>query len=202
MTQMNLGIALETLGARESGTAHLEEAVAAYRAALEERTRDQVPLDWAMTQMNLGIALETLGQRESGTAHLEEAVAAWNACLAVTNSVWPSDWVRIVETRREDCRGPRSDGGWGSGLAVHGVRRAHAGSRRSDLRGEVVRATVELEAPWRPSWRVRRPACGSTPLRDQQAHVSWHAVRYTWTILLGGRSTRDRTGGTVVAVSG
>ena len=36
MTQNNLGNALAALGARESGTARLEEAVAAYRAALEE----------------------------------------------------------------------------------------------------------------------------------------------------------------------
>ncbi len=35
MTQNNLGNALETLGEREEGTARLEEAVAAYRAALE-----------------------------------------------------------------------------------------------------------------------------------------------------------------------
>jgi hypothetical protein len=40
-----------SLGARESGTARLEEAVAAYRAALEEWTRARVPLDWAGTQM-------------------------------------------------------------------------------------------------------------------------------------------------------
>ena len=49
--------ALEALGERESGTARLEEAVAAYRAALEERTRERVPLDWAATQNNLGNAL-------------------------------------------------------------------------------------------------------------------------------------------------
>ncbi len=36
MTQNNLGNALWTLGEREPGTARLEEAVAAYRAALEE----------------------------------------------------------------------------------------------------------------------------------------------------------------------
>src|SRR5208282_4404810 len=71
-TQMNLGNALQTLGERESGTARLEEAVAAYRAALEERTRERVPLDWAATQMNLGNALYRLGERESGTARLEE----------------------------------------------------------------------------------------------------------------------------------
>ena len=49
-------------GERESGTARLEEAVAAYRAALEERTRDRVPLDWAMTQNNLGNALCDAGR--------------------------------------------------------------------------------------------------------------------------------------------
>ena len=50
----SLGAALQTLGQRESGTARLEEAVAAYREALKERTRERVPLQWAMTQNNLG----------------------------------------------------------------------------------------------------------------------------------------------------
>ncbi len=35
MTQSNLGTALQTLGERESGTARLEAAVAALRAALD-----------------------------------------------------------------------------------------------------------------------------------------------------------------------
>ena len=58
MTQNNLGNALSTLGERESGTARLEEAVAAYRAALEEWTRERVPLDWAMATGDQGVALE------------------------------------------------------------------------------------------------------------------------------------------------
>ena len=49
-TQSNLGVALETLGERESGTERLEQAVAAFNEALKERTRERVPLDWAMTQ--------------------------------------------------------------------------------------------------------------------------------------------------------
>jgi tetratricopeptide (TPR) repeat protein len=81
MTQNNLGLALSRLGERESGTARLEEAVAAYRDALKEHTRERVPLDWAMTQNNLGNALQTLGARESGTARLEEAVAAYRDAL-------------------------------------------------------------------------------------------------------------------------
>jgi tetratricopeptide (TPR) repeat protein len=76
-----LGNALQTLGERESGTARLEEAVVAYRAALEERTRDRVPLDWAGTQNDLGNALCRLGERESGTARLEAAVAAYTEAL-------------------------------------------------------------------------------------------------------------------------
>ncbi len=91
--QATLGTALWRLGERESGTARLEEAVAAFRAALEESIRERVPLDWAGTQNNLGIALGRLGERESGTARLEEAVAAFRAALEEsTRERVPLDW--------------------------------------------------------------------------------------------------------------
>jgi hypothetical protein len=67
--------------ARESRTALLEEAVMAYRAAPEERTRGGVPLGWAMAQNNLGTALRSLEERKSRTARLEEALAAYRAAL-------------------------------------------------------------------------------------------------------------------------
>jgi tetratricopeptide (TPR) repeat protein len=81
MALNDLGGVLEELGERESGTEKLEQAVAAYREALEERTRYRVPLDWAMTQTNLGNALLRLGERESGMPRLEEAVEAHRAAL-------------------------------------------------------------------------------------------------------------------------
>ncbi len=62
-------------------------AIAAYRAALEERTRDRVPLDWAVTQSNLGNALQTLGERESSTARLKEAKEAYSVALETFNAV-------------------------------------------------------------------------------------------------------------------
>jgi len=43
--QDGLGIALTIFGRRESGTAKLEEAVATFREALKERTRERAPLD-------------------------------------------------------------------------------------------------------------------------------------------------------------
>ena len=57
--------ALRTLGQREIGTER-SEAVAAYREALKEATRQRAPLQWAIMQSNLGAALEELGEREMG----------------------------------------------------------------------------------------------------------------------------------------
>ena len=68
-------------GDRKGENSALLISIAAYRVALEERTQDRVPLDWAATQTNLGAALQTLGSRESGTARLEEAVAAYRDAL-------------------------------------------------------------------------------------------------------------------------
>ena len=83
------------LGERQSGTARLEEAVAAYREALQEWTRARAPRDWAMTQMGLGNALRVLGQRQSGTARLQEAVAAYREALQEnTRERVPLEWAK------------------------------------------------------------------------------------------------------------
>ena len=93
--------------------------MAAYRAALEERTRERVPLDWAMTQMNLGTALWTLGERESGTARLEEAVAAYRAALEErTRERVPLDWAMTQNEPRQ-----RALDAWASGRAGRRVWR-------------------------------------------------------------------------------
>ncbi len=71
----------------------LEVAIDLARSMLEERTRERVPLDWAMTQNNLGNALRALGARESGTARLEEAVAAYRLGLEErARQRIPLDW--------------------------------------------------------------------------------------------------------------
>jgi tetratricopeptide (TPR) repeat protein len=93
MTQSRLGSALSILGEREKGTAHLEEAVGAYRSALQEFTRERDPLLWAMTQNDLGNAHEALGEREKGTAQLEEAVTAYRSALQeLTRQRVPLNW--------------------------------------------------------------------------------------------------------------
>ena len=63
-TQNNLGLALARLGERESGTARLEEAVAAFRAALEEMTPQIDPTNYQLTMKDLNQVL-TLRKKKS-----------------------------------------------------------------------------------------------------------------------------------------
>ena len=83
-TQMNLGNALLRLGERESGTARLEEAVTAYRAALEERTRERVPLDWAVCTGNQGVAPMLLAERIGDVTKARSAVQQIEVAFATT----------------------------------------------------------------------------------------------------------------------
>ncbi|WP_375787756.1 hypothetical protein ACE10Z_09915 [Bradyrhizobium sp. Pha-3] len=99
MTQHNLGNALRELGELQGGTARLEEAIAAYRSALTERSHERVPHLWAITQHNLGAALLELGMRESGTTELKESIAAYQAALTeYTRERSPLDWAQFTKT--------------------------------------------------------------------------------------------------------
>jgi hypothetical protein len=82
-TQNNLGAALQTLGSREAGTARLEQAVAAYRAALGERTRERVPLDWVHTTENVAVAWEAWGDKSDDPARWRVALGHAEAALKV-----------------------------------------------------------------------------------------------------------------------
>lgn len=128
----DLGVALQTLGERESGTKRLEEAVTAYRNALVEWTRDRVPLQWAGMQMNLGNVLKTLGERESGTQRLVEAVTAYRAALEEwTRDRAPFDWAGAQMNL-------------GAALQILGAR--ESGTERLEEAIDALRAALEAEA--------------------------------------------------------
>src|ERR1035437_804757 len=81
------------IGEQSGDSDALRSAIAAYREALKECTREKVPLQWATTQNNLGNALARLGERESGTERLEAAVAAYREALKeCTREKVPLDW--------------------------------------------------------------------------------------------------------------
>lgn len=56
-------------------------AIDAFNEALQESTRERVPMLWAMTKMNLGNTLKTLGERKRDAKPLELAVEACNEAL-------------------------------------------------------------------------------------------------------------------------
>jgi hypothetical protein len=67
----------------DSGTACLEEAVAAYRDAMQERTRQRVPLQWAYSEHGLANALAAIAVRSNDPAHLEEAIRCMNGAAEI-----------------------------------------------------------------------------------------------------------------------
>jgi hypothetical protein len=94
--QNNLGNALRSLGDRDSGTDKLEQAVEAYQQALKERTRDRVPLDWAMTQYNLALTYLTMFEKTAQAAHLDRAQDLLSAAAAEFAAAGASHYVDAV----------------------------------------------------------------------------------------------------------
>jgi tetratricopeptide (TPR) repeat protein len=103
-TQNNLGTALATLGGRESGTARLEEAVAAYREALKERTRERVPLDWAQSFGNQGEALMYLAERAKDAAMAEAALRQIEAALETARAGGHAPLIADLEAHLPEAR--------------------------------------------------------------------------------------------------
>ena len=179
-----LGNALSYLGEREGGTARLEEAVVAYRAAMEEFTRDRAPLYWAMTQNNLGNALSDLGARESGTARLEEAVAAYRAALEeYTRDRAPLDWAAAQM-------------GLGNALwklAERGSDTTHANEASAAFRAAIEVRTLAANPQ---AWAAARNNLGAAlyDLGDMVARQGESAPTDEWEIAAPGRLVLKGTG--------
>ncbi|MEN0068431.1 MAG: tetratricopeptide repeat protein, partial [Myxococcota bacterium] len=81
--QNNLGRVLWILGKRGGEETTLEQAIGAYRGALEVFTRPSVPTAWALVMNNLGNALRDLGELRGDVATLERSAEAFVATLEV-----------------------------------------------------------------------------------------------------------------------
>ena len=95
------------LGERESGTARLEEAVSAYREALQEFTRERVPLEWAATQNNLALVYRALFDKERQPRHLDDALEAVDGALEEFRKAKAAFYIEKAERQRENPRGER-----------------------------------------------------------------------------------------------
>jgi hypothetical protein len=79
---------------------YLNEAVDAINIALQVRTREQLPQEWATTQDNLGTAFVVLAERTEGgqkTSYLNQALYAFTNALYVSNEVnFPAQWAQTM----------------------------------------------------------------------------------------------------------
>lgn len=94
--RFSFALARQTLGEQAGNSDDLQEAIEAYRAVLDDWTREKAPHHWATIQNNLGNALGALGEGEAKTGRLEEAVRSYHNAL----KVWkvekvPLDWATI-----------------------------------------------------------------------------------------------------------
>ena len=69
---------------------------------LEERTRERVPLDWALTQNNLGKALFMLGDLQDDRKLLGQATVAYTAALEILGPAGPAPYRELVRGNLEE----------------------------------------------------------------------------------------------------
>ena len=77
LLQHSLGLAYSDLPS-EDRASNLERAIACYQAALQVRTREAFPVEWANTQTNLGTAYADLPTGDRA-ASLAQAIACYQA---------------------------------------------------------------------------------------------------------------------------
>ena len=73
--------------------------MAAYRAALEEKTRERVPLRWATTQHGLGNTLAVLAERQKSAQLMTEAVEAMRSAEDGYQQAGEGYWLPIAQKR-------------------------------------------------------------------------------------------------------
>ncbi len=101
-TQSNLGVALQELGGRSSGTQATEllaQAVEAEQASLQVWTKANTPTQWAATQNDLAVTLLKQSEKSSGSQAAEllaQAAASSRAALQIfTKTDSPVYWGQV-----------------------------------------------------------------------------------------------------------
>ena len=94
---MELGDSLAQLPTGDQGE-NIEQAIAAYRAALEVRTHAAMPVGWAQTMSNLALAY-TKRIEGDRAENIEQAIGAYQAALQVfTRAAMPVEWAETMDS--------------------------------------------------------------------------------------------------------
>jgi hypothetical protein len=91
----------------ESGTVRLEEAITAFRQALQEFTRTHLPLRWARTQENLALVHVAFFNKDPQPRHLDAALEAVNGALQEYRKANATYDIGTAERLREKILGAK-----------------------------------------------------------------------------------------------
>ncbi len=147
------------LGERESGTAKLEEAVAAFRDALKEYTRARVPLEWAKSTGNQGVALMHLAERTRDAALAETAFRQIEAASETLRAGGDTDYfdARLAKARaiRDQLKAPSVSVDSANNIVVNVT-----GISTEQIEALVASRVSELQQPtwWLKLWHEQHSA--------------------------------------------
>ncbi len=90
---MCYGNAVATLATRTGNRDLYQVAAQTYQAALENQSREDAPVDWAITKKHLGAVLQALAERADDMETLGAAADAFRGALDVlTRAEFPREW--------------------------------------------------------------------------------------------------------------
>jgi tetratricopeptide (TPR) repeat protein len=101
MTQNNLGAALQSLGKRQDDERFYEEAVGAYKNALEEITPRRSPMNWAMTLANLAAARMSLAEKTRDIEVAALALDDFNEVVEFFRKASHAQYMELAEDQRK-----------------------------------------------------------------------------------------------------
>ncbi len=104
MTQNNLGAALQSLGKRVGDTNLLEESAKAYEHALQEITREKVPMSWAMTLANLGAVRMILADSAGSPDVALMALSDFDEVVGFFRDVSHAQYMELAEEQRKKAQ--------------------------------------------------------------------------------------------------
>jgi tetratricopeptide (TPR) repeat protein len=161
MSQNDLGTAY-SMRIRGEWADNLEDAIAAFEAALTIYTREAFPQDWAMTQNNLGNAY-CMRIRGEEADNLERAIRAYKSALTVfTREAFPQDWAS-------------TQNGLGNGYRMR-IRGERADNLERAIAAFEAALTIRSREASPQDWAGTQNNLGNDRIRGEQADNLEHAI--------------------------
>ena len=95
----NIGDVMGLIGQRSGSQHFLEQAALSYEQALEIRTKETMPLQWAQSTCNLGLVMQAAGLLEDDSAMLKHALQTLQqSATLLPRDTGPTDWSAVMNS--------------------------------------------------------------------------------------------------------